>query len=95
MNKPSSDKKLSVMIGVENEKIRYTIKDNGVGRQKALQIKNLNKPEHISYGIQISTERIHLYNKNGKEKDVVITDLYSDGEPAGTKVEVSIKINNN
>jgi hypothetical protein len=95
MNKPGNDKKLSVLIGVENEKIRYTIKDNGVGRQKALQIKNLNKPGHISYGIQISTERIHLYNKNGKEKDVVITDLYNDGEPAGTKVEVSIKISNN
>ena len=94
MNKSGNDKKLLVQIGVEDDKIKYLIADNGVGRQKALQIKNLNKPEHISYGIQISTERIHLYNKNGKEKDVVITDLYNDGKPAGTKVEVCIKINN-
>jgi ligand-binding sensor domain-containing protein len=95
MNKPGIDKKLSVQIGVENEKIKYTIEDNGVGRQKALQIKNLNKPEHISYGIQISTERIHLYNKNGDEKDIVITDLYKKDKPDGTKIEVLVKIYNN
>ncbi len=95
MNKPGNDKKLFVKIGVKDDTITYLIADNGVGRQKAMQIKNLNKPEHISYGIQISTERIHLYNKNGKEKDVVLTDLYNNGMPAGTQVEVCIRINNN
>ncbi|MDQ6755606.1 MAG: histidine kinase [Bacteroidota bacterium] len=94
MNKQGNDKKLSVQIGIENETIRYSIIDNGVGRQKALQIKNLNKPEHISYGIEISTERVHLYNKNGNEKNVTITDLYTDGSPSGTMVQVCINVNN-
>lgn len=94
MNKQGNDKKLSVQIGIENETIRYSIIDNGVGRQKALQIKNLNKPEHISYGIEISTERVHLYNKNGNEKNVTITDLYTDGSPSGTMVQICINVNN-
>ncbi len=94
MNKQDKNKKLSVNIGVENEKIKYSIIDNGVGRQKALQIKNLNKPEHISYGIQISKERIHLYNNNGKEKDIEIIDLYENGKAVGTRVDISIKIFN-
>ncbi len=94
MNKQGNDKKLSVQIGIKNEIIRYSIIDNGVGRQRALQIKNINKPEHISYGIEISTERVHLYNKNGNEKNVLITDLYTDGKPSGTKVEVYINLNN-
>jgi ligand-binding sensor domain-containing protein len=94
MNKAGTDKKLLVQIGIRNGNIQYTIKDNGVGRLMARQIKNLNKPEHISYGIGISTERVHLYNKNGNENNVVITDLYADGKPAGTKVEVCININN-
>jgi ligand-binding sensor domain-containing protein len=94
MNKADNDKKLSIHIGIKNESIHYYIADNGIGRQKAFEIKNLNKPEHVSYGIDISRERVQLYNKNGNEKNVVITDLYTNGTPAGTMVEVSININN-
>ncbi|HEY8690315.1 MAG TPA: two-component regulator propeller domain-containing protein [Chitinophagaceae bacterium] len=92
MNKTGNDKKLSIQIGIKNETIHYSITDNGIGRQKAFEIKTLNKPEHVSYGIDISRERVHLYNKNENEKNVVITDLYTNGSPAGTMVEVSINI---
>ena len=95
MNKPGTDKKLFVKITVEGEEIKYAIRDNGVGRGKAQQIKDLNKPEHVSYGIQISTERIHLHNKSSREKDIMITDLFTNGEAAGTVVEVWVKLNNN
>ncbi len=95
MNKQGPDKKLQVKIGVENGKIKYLVADNGVGREKALQIKNLNKPDHISYGIQISKERIHLYNRSADKDDVIIKDLFEDGKPAGTQVEVTIKTDQN
>jgi LytS/YehU family sensor histidine kinase len=94
MNKSGMDKKLSVEITLKNESINYIIKDNGIGREKALKIKNLNKPEHISYGIDISTERVQMFNKNGNGKGVVITDLITEGTPSGTVVEVSINVNN-
>ena len=92
LNKPGRDKKLCVQIGIEKERIKYTVTDNGIGRQKAMELKNKNKPEHVSYGIRISTDRIHLYNQKIKENDIVITDLYENGVPAGTRVEVFINI---
>ncbi|HEV7782823.1 MAG TPA: two-component regulator propeller domain-containing protein [Chitinophagaceae bacterium] len=92
MNKPGHDKKLLVKIRVENGRIKYLVADNGVGREKALEIKNLNKPDHISYGIQISKERIHLYNKCEDSNDVIITDLFTGEKPSGTQVELSVKV---
>ena len=93
MNKIGKDKKLSVHVTIDSNAIKYIITDNGVGRKKALDLKLLNKPEHVSYGIQISTERIHLYNRSTYPENIIITDLYNDGMPAGTKVEINILIN--
>ena len=78
---------------MENDFIKYTVCDNGVGRATAQQIKEINKPEHQSYGINISKERIHLYNQHEINSDIIITDLLENNEPAGTKIEIRIKIN--
>jgi hypothetical protein len=77
---------------LENDYIKYTICDNGVGRARAKQLKEFNKPEHQSYGIDITTERIQLYNQSGENNDVTITDLFENNEVSGTKVEVKVKI---
>jgi len=92
LNKQTGERKLLVKASVENNFIRYIVQDNGVGRIKALEIKNLNRPEHQSYGIQISTERIHLYNQNKKTDDIFITDLVDEGRAVGTEVKVNLKI---
>jgi hypothetical protein len=63
-----------------------------VGRLKSSEIKKRNRPEHRSYGIQITRERLQLHNRNGTENDILITDLFEDGLPNGTKIEVRIKI---
>ncbi len=93
LNKLSGERKLTVIAALENDCIKYTITDNGIGRTKAQEIKVINKPEHESYGINITTERIHLYNKNGHANGVTITDLFENNKPSGTKVEVRIKMN--
>lgn len=92
LNKPGSDRNLKINITADPHYIKYIIADNGVGRTRAAEIKKLNKPEHVSYGIRISADRIHLYNKNGETDDIIIQDLEDNGKPAGTKVEVKIKI---
>jgi ligand-binding sensor domain-containing protein/putative methionine-R-sulfoxide reductase with GAF domain/anti-sigma regulatory factor (Ser/Thr protein kinase) len=92
LNKQNGERKLLVTAIIENDYITYTISDNGVGREKALQLKEINKPEHQSYGIDITKERIQLYNQTKKTDDVVITDLFENNEPSGTKVEIRIKI---
>ncbi len=92
LNKQDGNKTLTVVATLENDFIKYIIEDNGVGRGKAQQLKEINKPEHQSYGINITTERIHLYNKSGEYNHVTITDLFIDNKPAGTKVEISLKV---
>jgi sensor histidine kinase YesM len=90
LNKKGTDRNLDISIKLEKEHIIYSIIDNGIGRQKAAGIKERNKPEHQSYGIAITRERIHLHNQNGIDDDLVITDLREEGIAAGTKAVIRI-----
>jgi ligand-binding sensor domain-containing protein len=92
LNKQSGDRRLVVSAVLEDDHILYTVIDNGVGRARAAAIKELNKPDHRSYGMAITRERVHLYNQNTKSKDIVITDLTENGDAAGTRVEIRLKI---
>ncbi len=92
LNKQTGERKLTISASLENDYIKYTVIDNGVGRAKAQQLNELNKPGHQSYGIEITSGRISLYNKNGKTNNITITDLFENNEPAGTKVAIRIKI---
>jgi tetratricopeptide (TPR) repeat protein len=92
LNKQDSNRQLQVTAQLKNEQIIYSITDNGIGRKKAAILKERNRPGQESYGIAITTERIHLHNKNGIEKDIFITDLEQEGFATGTKAE--IRINN-
>ncbi len=90
LNKKGIDRQLDIFIKLENEHIIYSITDNGIGRQKAAGLKERNKPDHQSYGIAITRERIHLHNRNGIDDDLVITDLSDEGIAVGTKAIVRI-----
>ncbi|MEO6718808.1 MAG: two-component regulator propeller domain-containing protein [Ferruginibacter sp.] len=90
LNKIQPDKKLSVNVSVSNNHIHYSIEDNGVGRVKAAAYKQLNKPAYESMGMQISADRISLFNQHANGA-VKITDLYDEYKNAsGTKVEVDL-----
>ncbi len=91
LNKEDPDRKLTINISLQNDDIKYSILDNGVGRTRAGYLKELNKPEHVSYGIQISKDRINMHNSDGQKDWVTITDLYKDGEAAGTLVALVIR----
>ena len=88
LNKMDADKKLDIEVHLEENNIKYTITDNGVGRQKAAEYKKINKPSQIPFGLQITKDRIDLFNQH-KNGSVKITDLYNPQHlPEGTKVEV-------
>lgn len=91
LNKQEGERKLIIKASVHANYIRYVISDTGVGRVRAMELKNLNKPEHISYGIEITAERIQLHDQNGKATDIIFTDTFQNGLPSGTDVQVSIK----
>ncbi|MCD4725809.1 MAG: tetratricopeptide repeat protein [Bacteroidales bacterium] len=85
-----------IHIGMKLDKdiIRCTIEDNGVGRKKAMEIKNDKSENHRSLGTSITESRLRLVNSlYGKNMKIEYTDLTGeDGEASGTRVEISIPI---
>ncbi len=84
--------KLTVVADISDEVLTFTIHDNGIGREKSKQLRQINTLQHTSYGMQLSEERITLFN-NRKENNIIITDLKDeDGISSGTLVEVRLDI---
>lgn len=79
---------LKITINKVDDKIEYSIKDNGIGRKAAAMIPQ-NK--ETSYGMQMSNDRIKLFNKE-EIPSVEINDLYKDKIAAGTEVKVFLNI---
>ena len=87
-NKDGNDGLLEIEIKKMGEKIEYSIKDNGIGRAAASQIAQ-NKES--SYGMQLSYDRIRLFNKE-PEASIKFIDLFHDGKAVGTLIKVALKI---
>ena len=87
-NREDNSGLLQIEIKKITDKIEYTIKDNGIGREAAGLIAQ-NKES--SYGMQMSYDRIKLFNKEEKPS-VEITDLYNNSIAAGTEVKVLLNI---
>lgn len=96
MNKESGNRFLSIDVRLEGHQLVYTIEDNGVGRARAEELRQLNMPEHISYGIEISRQRIRNHNLNArsayKDDGFLILDLYQNDVPCGTRVQLKLNI---
>jgi len=87
LNKLGKDKRLDIKVRIEDKGLKYTITDNGVGRVQAAAYKKLNHSSQQSFGMQLSRERIGLFNQDNHS--IVVTDLYDDQKEAcGTTVEV-------
>ena len=85
--------KLYLSARLKGNYIYYIIEDNGIGRAISEKYKHHNKPEHKSIGIDLSSERINMFNRqyNG-DGGVEIIDLYDENnEPTGTRVMIKVK----
>ncbi len=66
------------------------IQDDGIGREKAKELKIRKGSAHQSFAMSLTKERLELLNKKNKQVvSVHIEDLYTD-KPAGTKIILSI-----
>jgi len=94
INKENGKGRLLVEIQLQHDQILCTIEDNGIGRAKAMEIKQKKNDNHHSLGTNITESRLKLVNElYGKNMKVHYTDLLDEsGEPAGTKVEINIPI---
>jgi hypothetical protein len=79
---------LKIELGSNKKILNCTITDNGVGRNKAAKIKSKSAVTQKSMGLQITTERLALLNKNTDEPTFFsIEDITDDeGKSAGTRV---------
>ena len=78
--------RLLISVGIKHEQLIFIIEDNGVGRGAPA-----SSSTHRSYGIEMSRDRVKFFNRDA-DIPVVITDLTENGIPAGTRVQVSLKL---
>jgi sensor histidine kinase YesM len=88
------DRKLCIFFNKEeDDTFKCVIEDNGIGRKKALELKEQQSKtkRHVSKGMSISKDRIELLQKQGQHAHLYIVDKYNEaGEAAGTKVVVEL-----
>jgi tetratricopeptide (TPR) repeat protein len=81
---------LEIEILLKNRSLICTVTDNGIGRKKAMEIKDKKGRVHNSVGMKMTEGRIDLIRKiNNKEATVTITDLEDEnGQATGTRVTI-------
>lgn len=85
---------LNLSVIFENDLI-ITIDDNGIGRKKSAELKQISAKEHTSMGMKLTEERIETLNyiKNTQIKLEIIDKINSDNEAEGTKIVITIPQN--
>lgn len=83
------DGHLSITFHQREKSLLCVIEDNGVGREKAVAQRQQTN-EHHSRGLQITRDRLALYNRRfNLDATFEIEDLYDEaGQPRGTRVNV-------
>lgn len=81
--------KINLKLLNENT-ILCTVEDDGIGREKAVQLKKQSDLRHKSRGMLITQKRLEILNKQNKDQiSIRIIDLRDEnGVPKGTKVEI-------
>ncbi len=74
--------------------LECTVEDDGVGRQKAGELKSRSVMPHKSVGLQVTGERLRLISEGrGKKAGVAIIDKFDEeGRPAGTRVVIELPL---
>lgn len=84
---------INISISENNDLLRCVIEDNGVGREKALELQEKTVMKHQSMGLQITEERLRLLNSRELQDLISITDLKDSVNRAlGTRVDISIPL---
>jgi ligand-binding sensor domain-containing protein len=84
--------KLLIQIFNEGNSLYIVVEDNGVGRNRAMELKSKSAVTQKSHGLQVTAERMELIRGlYGVHANATIEDLYTtDGLPAGTRVTIRL-----
>lgn len=94
MHKKEGEGKISIRIDEFENYLKCAIEDNGVGREKAQEMKEKTVNKQTSMAMKVTEARLKLLSpSNIKEKLIHILDLKNaNNQPIGTRVEVSIPL---
>ncbi len=95
LNSIAEEKRLSISVydEVDSEDYVFVIEDNGIGREQARAIKAARVNTHKSVGIELTENRIELFNRNiNNDIRLDVEDLYKHGKAAGTRVVIRLKV---
>jgi LytS/YehU family sensor histidine kinase len=81
---------LEIELYIEDETLFCKIADDGIGRNKAAELKSKSASTQKSMGMRITADRIAVLQQQ-KQNSITITDLiFPDGKPGGTEVLIKI-----
>ena len=88
--------KLEVVLSLQDGHLRCIIADNGIGRAKAAELKSGSNGKQKSLGLKITKERLAIFNNERSVHEFYKTEdvLDANGNVAGTKVALTIRIKN-
>lgn len=96
LSKDPCEGKILLKITRDGDYLRCVIEDNGIGREKSMELKagKSGNNHKKSMGMRITRDRIDLINKlRNVDARVEIIDLKDDnGEATGTRVELTIPV---
>ena len=85
------NRKLQIRIHETENATEFEIEDNGVGRQKAAEMKSLYRKGHTSKGMELLSKRFNLLSKEyGEAIQTTVTDLANNGDATGTLVKIDV-----
>jgi sensor histidine kinase YesM len=91
--KDSATGRIAITIKRKDDLLLCVIEDNGIGREKALELQQKTVYKSKSLGLKITEERLRLLNREMQRQWIRFVDLKDPiGFAIGTRVEVSIPI---
>lgn len=85
---------LNISIEKQQENLLITIDDNGIGRKKAEELKQIKQKKHESFASKANQKRIELLNKEHQHIGLKYVDkIGKNGEAEGTTVIICLPLN--
>lgn len=85
--------KLDIALSIHNDMLYCTITDNGIGREKAAELKSKSTERQKSLGLKITNNRLALLNQLNREDSYYeMNDIIDgNGKTGGTQVDFRIR----
>ncbi len=85
------DCKIDIQVNRMPGGLKYVITDNGIGRKKSSELKNIAADENKDNGVKLNSDRLAMLNRESTITSVETIDLGSpQGEPLGTQVIIKM-----